>query len=220
MILIFDLDDTLYPEIEYVRSGFLAVANELNHLFNWPVTDSFNFMLKTLDEKGRGSVFNDLLHYHGKLSKKNVKLCINKYRHHKPNIFLSKNVKSVIKYFPGNKYVVTDGHKIAQGNKVEALGISSFFKHVFITHRYGIKNSKPSIHCFDLIRKREKCEWSDMCYIGDNPNKDFVNLKPLGVHTIRLKTGIYDSIYIAKHLEADSVISNLSEIKSLNFLLK
>ncbi len=64
MILIFDLDDTLYPELEYVRSGFLAVANELNHLFKWPVTESFNFMLKTLDEKGRGAVFNDLLHYH------------------------------------------------------------------------------------------------------------------------------------------------------------
>ena len=220
MILIFDLDDTLYPEIEYVKSGFLAVANELNHLFKWPVTESFNFMLKTLDEKGRGSVFNDLLHYHGKLSKKNVKNCINKYRHHKPNIFLSDDVKSVINYFPSNKYVVTDGHKIAQGNKVEALGISSFFKHVYITHRYGINNSKPSVHCFDLIKKREKCEWSEMCYIGDNPNKDFVNLKPLGINTIRIKTGIYDSAKIPDHLEADIVISDLNEIKFLNFLLK
>jgi len=220
MILIFDLDDTLYSEIEYVRSGFLAVANELNHLFSWPVTESFNFMLKTLDEKGRGAVFNDLLQYNGKLSKKNVKHCINKYRHHKPNIFLTEDVISVIKYFPCNKYIVTDGHKIAQGNKVEALRISSFFKKVYITHRYGINNSKPSVHCFDLIRKREKCEWSEMCYIGDNPNKDFVNLKPLGVHTIRIKTAIYDSFDIAEHLEADSVISNLSEIKALNFLLK
>ena len=25
-IVVFDLDDTLYPEIEYVRSGFRAVA--------------------------------------------------------------------------------------------------------------------------------------------------------------------------------------------------
>jgi putative hydrolase of the HAD superfamily len=220
MILIFDLDDTLYPEIEYVRSGFLVVANELNHLFKWPVTESFNFMLKTLDEKGRGAVFNDLLYYHGKLSKKNVKHCINKYRYHKPNIYLSTDVKSVIKFFSSNKYVVTDGHKIVQGNKVEALGISSFFKHVYITHRYGINNSKPSVHCFELIKKREKCEWSEMCYIGDNPNKDFVNLKPLGVNTIRIKTGIYDSAEIPDHLEADIVISSLNEIKGLNFLLK
>jgi len=220
MILIFDLDDTLYPEIEYVRSGFLAVANELNYLFKWPVTESFNFMLKTLDEKGRGKVFNELLHYHGKFSKKNVKHCINKYRHHKPNIFLSEDVKSVIKYFPGNKYVVTDGHKITQGNKVEALGISSFFKHVYITHRYGINNSKPSVHCFDLIKKREKCEWSELCYIGDNPNKDFVNLKPLGVNTIRIKTRIYDSVEIPDHLEADIVISFLNEIKFLDILQK
>lgn len=220
MILIFDLDDTLYPELEYVRSGFLAVANELYHLFNWPVTESFNYMLKTLDKKGRGAVFNDLLYYHGKLSKKNVKHCITIYRHHKPNISLSEDVKSVIKHFPGNKYVVTDGHKIVQGNKVNALGISSFFKHVYITHRYGINNSKPSIHCFNLIKKREKCEWSEMCYIGDNPNKDFINIKPLGVKTIRIKTSIYDSIEIPKHMEADIIISDLNEIKFFNFLHK
>jgi len=213
MVLIFDLDDTLYPELEYVRSGFLAVANELNNLFKWNVSESYNHMLKTLDEKGRGVVFNDLLYHHGKLSKKNVKHCVNIYRHHKPNIFLSTDVKSVIKYLPGNKYVVTDGHKIVQGNKVDALGITSFFKHVYITHRYGIKNSKPSVHCFDLIKKREKCEWSEMCYIGDNPSKDFVNLKPLGVNTIRIKTEIYDYVEIPNHLEASIVISNLNEIK-------
>lgn len=220
MILIFDLDDTLYSEIEYVRSGFLAVANELNRLFKWPVTESFNFMLNTLESKGRGAVFNDLLYYKGKLSKKNIKHCVKIYRHHNPNIFLNTDVQSVLKFFPGNKYLVTDGHKIVQGNKVKALAIASYFKHVYITHRYGIINSKPSVFCFDLIRKREKCEWSEMCYIGDNPNKDFVNLKPLGVHTIRIKTGIYDSVDIAKHLEADNVISNLTEIKALNFLLK
>lgn len=220
MILIFDLDDTLYKEIDYVKSGFLAVANELNRLYKWQVAESFNFMLNTLESKGRGAVFNDLLFNKGKLSKKNVKHCVKIYRQHNPKIFLNTDVQSVLNFFPGNKYVVTDGHKIVQGNKVKALAIASSFKHIYITHRYGIVNSKPSVFCFELIRKRENCEWSEMCYIGDNPNKDFVNLKPLGVHTIRIKTGIYDSIDIPKHLEADIVISNLSELKALIFQLK
>jgi putative hydrolase of the HAD superfamily len=220
MILIFDLDDTLYPEIEFVKSGFFAVAKELNNLYSFPIMKTYNFMLKVLKDKGRGFVFNDLLEFYGKFSKQNVNHCLKVYRHHKPNISLNPNVYSLLSYFSNNKYIVTDGHKIVQKNKVDALEISSYFKHIFITHRYGKENSKPSIYCFDLIRKRENCNWSEMCYIGDNPNKDFVNLKPLGVHTIRIKTEIYDSINIARHLEADYIISSLDEIKGFNFLLK
>ncbi len=220
MVLIFDLDDTLYSEIQFVKSGFFAVANELNSLFNIPIIESYNFMLKVLDDNGRGNVFNDLLKFYGKFSTTNVNHCIKVYRHHKPDVKLNIDVRSVLSFFPGNKYIVTDGHKIVQENKVNALGIKSLFKHIYITHRYGVVHSKPSVYCFDLIRKRENCDWTDMCYIGDNPQKDFVNLKPLGVHTIRIKTGIYDSMDIASHLEADNIISNLNEIKTFNFLLK
>ena len=220
MVLIFDLDDTLYSEIQFVKSGFFAVADELNYLYNFPVLESYNFMLKVLEEKGRGCVFNDLLKFYGKFSISNVNHCIKVYRHHKPNIKLNPEVHSVLSFFPGDKYVVTDGHKIVQENKVDALEVSSYFKHIYITHRYGIINSKPSIYCFDLIRKRENCDWTNLCYIGDNPNKDFVNLKPLGVHTVRIKTGIYDSIDIPDHLEADHVISSLNEIKTFKILLK
>lgn len=220
MVLIFDLDDTLYSEIQFVKSGFLAVANELNTLFNFSVLESYSFMLKVLEEKGRGCVFNDLLKFHGKYSKSNVNHCIKVYRHHNPNINLNPEVHSVLSFFSGDKYVVTDGHKIVQENKVKALKISSYFKHIYITHRYGIINSKPSVYCFDLIRKRENCDWANMCYIGDNPNKDFVNLKPLGVRTIRIRTGIYDSHKIPKNQEAEFIISNIKELKNLKFLLK
>jgi putative hydrolase of the HAD superfamily len=220
MVLIFDLDDTLYSEMQFVKSGFLAVAKELQNLYNLPFLESYSFMLKVLNEKGRGSVFNDLLNFHGKFSIKNLNHCIKIYRHHKPDIELNSNVHLVLSFFPGNKYVVTDGHKIVQENKVKALRISTYFKHIYITHRYGIINSKPSIYCFDLIRRKEKCEWSDMCYIGDNPNKDFVNLKPLGVRTIRIQTGIYDTLKISELQEAEFIISNINEIKSLNFLHK
>jgi putative hydrolase of the HAD superfamily len=220
MVLIFDLDDTLYSEIQFVKSGFLAVANELNYIYNFPVLESYNYMLKILEDEGRGFVFNELLKFYGKFSKSNVNHCIKVYRYHKPNIQLNPEVDSVLSFFSGDKYLVTDGHKIVQENKVNALEVSSYFKHIYITHRYGIINSKPSVYCFDLIRKRENCDWSNMCYIGVNPNKDFENLKPFGVHTIRIKTGIYDSIDIASHLEADYVISSLNEIKSFKFLLK
>jgi putative hydrolase of the HAD superfamily len=81
-----------------------------------------------------------------------------------------------------------------QLRKVRALKIEKYFKKIFITHRYGIKNSKPSIHCFSLIKQAEGCSWNDMVYIGDNPAKDFVNLNNVGMHTIRVLTGSHANV--------------------------
>src|SRR5699024_3959766 len=110
-------------------------------------------------------------------------------------------------------YVVTDGHKIVQKNKVDALGITELFKKIYITHRFGIKNAKPSIYCFEHIKRKENCRWSDMAYVGDNPKKDFVNLTPLGVRTIRVLTGVYRHVQAQSAYEAKSVIDNLGQLQ-------
>ena len=41
-----------------------------------------------------------------------------------------------------------------------------------------------------------------MYYIGDNPKKDFVNLNPLDVTTIRVLTGEYKNLMVSKKFEA------------------
>lgn len=84
-------------------------------------------------------------------------------------------------------YIVTDGNKIVQNNKIEALNLRKHIKKDFITHRFGKKHSKPSTYCFEKIRKLENVNPEDIVYIGDNPNKDFVNIKELGFRTIRIK---------------------------------
>jgi putative hydrolase of the HAD superfamily len=61
----------------------------------------------------------------------------------------------------------------------------------------------------------ENCEWSDMTYIGDNPNKDFVNLTPLGVRTIRVLTGEHRDIKAKPGFEAAHVIASLNELPPL-----
>ena len=58
MVLIFDLDDTLYNEMSYVKSGFNAVAFHLSYLFKIRQESIFNKLLKVLKENGRGKVFN------------------------------------------------------------------------------------------------------------------------------------------------------------------
>ena len=108
-------------------------------------------------------------------------------------------------------YLVTDGNKIVQKNKVEALGIKNLFKKIFITHRFGLKNAKPSLYCFKIIKKIEECTWSDMIYIGDNPHKDFVNLNKVGAGTARILNGSYKKHKAKRRYDAKKTYKNLRD---------
>ena len=215
MIPIFDLDDTLYPECLYVESGFLAVALELEKKFGWSVKDSIKHMRGTLTCEGRGFIFDRLLASKGLLNSSRVKECVNTYRRHKPTIKLAPMVRDVLSNLSVRPYLVTDGHKLVQQNKVDALGLKPLFQKIYITHRYGICHAKPSTYCFSLIRERESCEWRDMFYVGDNPAKDFVNLNLLGVHTIRIITGEHSEVVAQPSFDARHKISSLNELDNI-----
>lgn len=212
-IPIFDLDDTLYPELSYVYSGFKAVAVHLQAQRGWPEADSLAFMKQVLNREGRGSVFNRLLALHGEMSHSAVVECVKIYRHHAPDICLNDSARYLLAHLAPPLYLVTDGHKWVQQRKVQALGIEPQFTKVFITHRYGVRNAKPSIHCFEVIRTRERCDWTDLVYVGDNPAKDFVNLTPLGVRTIRVLTGEHRSVEAKPGYDALHVIDNLDRLQ-------
>ena len=108
-------------------------------------------------------------------------------------------------------YLVTDGNKIVQKNKVEALGIKNIFKKIFITHRFGLKNAKPSLYCFEIIKKIEECTWSDMIYIGDNPHKDFVNLNKVGAETARILNGSFKKYKAKRGYDAKKTYKNIKD---------
>ena len=212
MILIFDLDDTLYDEMSFVRSGLRAVASFGETSFGWNSEHSFEFMENHLLHFGRGKVFDDWLQLHGAHSLTRISTCVRIYRHHRPNIALYPKASQVltqfVQLFP--LYLVTDGHKVVQQNKIEALKIMSLFKRTFVTHRFGIRNAKPSLHCFEKIRHAEQCDWSKIVYVGDNPEKDFVNLNRQGALTIRVSTGSYASVSARPGYDAQLTIPDLS----------
>jgi putative hydrolase of the HAD superfamily len=215
MILVFDLDDTLYNEQTYVMSGFAAVAGMLNQRLGWSETASVAIMKRELAARGRGAIFDRLLEKHGALSKALVRACIKTYRDHTPAIRLYPAAERLLRQLDGPLYLVTDGHKIAQQRKVEVLGLDRRFRRCFITHRYRVKNAKPSVHCFALIATLEQCGWADMAYIGDNPAKDFVNLSPLGVHTVRVLTGQYKTVIAKPGYDAKYTIPDLRSLPKL-----
>lgn len=215
MIIIFDLDDTLYDEKTFVLSGFLVVAQYLENKYDIAANNSYQIMKNILVKEGRGEIFDRLLELNGLYSKKEVKKCINIYRYHRPALSLFPEAKEFLDFVSSPLYLVTDGHKLVQKNKVDALGIRRHFKKVYLTHQYGRIYAKPSTYCFEKIRNLEKCSWSEMVYVADNPKKDFVNLNPLGVHTIRVLTGDYKDMIVDPDFDAQYKISDMSHLKEI-----
>ncbi len=217
MVVIFDLDDTLYSEITFVKSGFKAVSAFISSEVKEHEKIIFEKMLDLLKVHGRGQVFNLVLDQYGIKTKKKVKKCLSIYRTHFPDIELPSESVDVLKKLSklNTLYVVTDGNKVVQRNKLKALKINDYVKKGMPTHNYGVSKSKPSTYCFELIRTWEKTSFNDMIYVGDNPNKDFVNIKKIGINTIRINQGMFKDVFLSKEYTADFKVSNLSEIEGV-----
>lgn len=213
MILVFDLDDTLYEEASFVKSGFETVSAYLHEAYGVDAESSFDFMMEDIRRNGRGRIFDNILKYYGIFNKKNVLECLSVYRQHAPNIKLFPEADECLKRFGDQPlYVVTDGNKCVQERKLAALDLPGRVRFSFITHRYGLRNAKPSPGCFLKICQREKVDPCDVFYIGDDPHKDFVGINPLGFKTIRVLTGRFKYLKMPKKFEAHITIGSLSDL--------
>lgn len=214
-VIVFDLDDTLYEELTYVKSGFRAVASYLEQRYAIPKDLSYPFMLNELEQHGRGQVFNQVLVRHGMLTKRRVQECLQVYRRHLPDIHLYEDARQAIDDFSGCPiYVVTDGNKEVQLRKLLALGLydHAHIRKCYISRRFGIHNEKPSPYCFMQICKREGVTPEQVVYVGDNPHKDFVGIKPLGFRTVRVMRGNFKDTRSLPFHEAEFEINNLAEL--------
>ena len=63
--VVFDLDDTLYPEVEYVRSGYRVIAATLSG-GDWDQNRIYDLLWQEFSEGDRRRVFNVVLRQIGK----------------------------------------------------------------------------------------------------------------------------------------------------------
>ena len=220
-VIVFDLDDTLYDEIDFVKSAFNEVSEYFAKKYNLNNLDIYTSFVDELDKNGRGRIFDETFKFFGISSKTNILKALSIYRTHKPDIYLSSETLEILSFYQSKNiplYIITDGNKIVQNNKIEALNLRKYVKKDFITHRFGKKYSKPSPYCFEKIRKLERVNPEDIVYIGDNPNKDFVNIKKLGFRTIRIKKGMFSNLTKTEEFEAEIIIKNLQELINIIIL--
>lgn len=216
MILVFDLDDTLYDESTFVDSGFAAVAAMLSPRLGTPPSILHERLRSLLLTHGRGHLFDLLLAEYGGEDPDLVRECVSTYRTHTPAISLTDPVRAMLAGLAGHRlYLVTDGDPDVQARKIAALGIAPYFAETYRTGAYGPDAGKPSLTCFELIRAREKCAWPDIAYVADDPSKDFVNLRKVGARTIRVHTGRCAQATAERGFDAEEHVDTVTEVPAL-----
>ena len=211
--VIFDLDDTLYSEKEYVKSGFSAVAEYLGDI---------TYLTKLLGyfENGKPAI-DKLLKELGRESEKEAVLDV--YRTHKPDIHLYDGVVEIIKSLKDKNIkvgIITDGRPEGQRNKIEALGLVSLVDDIIITDELGgVQFRKPCDISFRIMQKRWKLPASQMVYVADNPAKDFQAPQQLGMKSVWFKNedGLYkvSKRYNSCILTPISIINKISELLNI-----
>ena len=201
--VIFDLDDTLYSEKEYVRSGYKAVAEYLGE-------PRYSDRLWNLFEAGKPAI-DELLKELGRESEKAEVLEI--YRSHKPDIHPYPGVAEMVKNLKAKSIkvgIITDGRPEGQRNKLDALGLD--VDDVIITDEFGgIQFRKPCDIAFRIMMTRWRLNPNEIIYIGDNPAKDFQAPQQLGMKSLWFKNA--DSIYSSYENNEVNSIKEISEAR-------
>ncbi len=187
-LVVFDLDDTLYLERDFVRSGYQACDNWL--LQTTGVAGLAQCCQSMFEAGQRTQIFDHALLALMPNSKQNlVADLVSIYRNHRPTICLQADARRFLSAaLPTCRMaLITDGPLQTQMNKVEALALTPFFERTIFTDFWGSSYWKPDPRAFIAIQQWAQVEPSRLVYVADNPTKDFVAPRRLGWLTIRVK---------------------------------
>jgi putative hydrolase of the HAD superfamily len=219
--VVFDLDDTLYDELDYCKSGFKAVAESLSNLVDvLSPEEIFDSLWQQFTTGNHTKTFNAALDDLGiSYDDRIIQKLIKTYRSHKPKIKLPADSGKVLQQL-SRKYtlaLLTDGFLPAQQLKVQALKIEKYFKCIIYTEQLGRQYWKPSLTGFEKLIQTLNAKPQDMTYVADNEEKDFIAPNKLGFLTIQIirPARIHTSTSEAPDAAAQYVIRKISQLPPL-----
>ena len=188
--VVFDLDDTLFLEHDYVRSGFEAVARFLDE--ERGPTPFFDLAWAAFESGARGRIFDETLAACGIApTRRLVDSLVDVYRSHEPSLGLLADAETVIASLgarPGIAMaVVSDGPLKSQRAKAGAVGANRWSALTVLTADLPAGLQKPSPRPFELVQDATGRRGASCLYVADNPAKDFVGPKQLGWRTFRVR---------------------------------
>ena len=189
--LIFDLDDTLYCEKDFVESGYKAVAHHLSGSIGCDFNSLYAMMLNTLHCMGRHSVMDAVKERYPSDSFALEDL-VAVYRGHHPEIRMYPGYYGLLKelsvsYSLG---IITDGMPEVQERKVRALQLEGLMDNIIYTWRFGEDKQKPHPHSFTLMLRSLDTDAENALFIGDNLTKDCIGAHRAGMKCVQIRPSI------------------------------
>lgn len=181
---VFDLDDTLYFEADFVRSGFEAVAELVERLYQVDLTPS---LLGGGDVPSGGDRLGEALRAAGLPAALKAEL-LEVYRYHRPRLRPAAGVVELLAACQSEGarlFVISDGRSVTQRLKLEALGLLSRFEAVYISQELGVTKPDPAA----FLKVMERVPLGPWVYVADNPRKDFVAPARLGWSSVGVRHG-------------------------------
>ena len=194
-VVIFDLDDTLYSEKDYVKSGYAEIAR------HYKAIPAMETKLWNAFENNEQAI-NYVLEQEGLFSCEALNDCLQIYRNHLPQITPYPDAEELLAFLKESGVrlgMITDGRPEGQRAKIEALGIEHYFEKIIVTDELGgIACRKPNSIAFEKMQEHFDVPYEAMVYVGDNMLKDFIAPKALGMNCVYFRNP--DGLYSAKVL--------------------
>lgn len=185
---IFDLDDTLYKETDYLFSAYKQIAAYINQKYGIDAEEIFLYLQERFLECGRRNIF-DKMDKHFGIEAGNIGEYLEILRSHQPSgkIPLFYEMKKLLYWLIKMKkqiFVLTNGNVQQQKNKIKHIdwaGINDI-NFVFANEI----EPKPSPKAVELIMNENNISKRDIVLIGDsyvdrmcarNAEIDFVSVK-------------------------------------------
>ncbi len=220
--VIFDMDDTLYDEVDYCKSGFSAVGDFLAELKGMNSDSVFECLWGEFMGGNRQKTFNTALEKLGiEYDDGFIGKLVSVYREHEPTITLPAESKAGLDEFKGKYHLalLTDGFMPAQRLKAEALGIEGYFECIVYTELLGREFWKPAVEGFLEIVKALGESAENCVYVGDNAEKDFIGPNRLGFETVQIvrPNGIHNGVPPEglEEAAAGCVIDSIGELEGV-----
>ena len=173
-VIVFDLDDTLYKEVDYLKSAYHEIAGFIEQQFM--VGGVYEKMINFW-QKGDNTFAKIISYYKLPIT---IAQLLKMYREHIPDIHLDEFTSRTLTVLSQTCTLglITDGRSLTQRNKIKALGLYNYFEdsNILISEETGYEKPalKPYLY---FMNKYPGCLYY---YIGNDLVKDFVAPIELG----------------------------------------
>ena len=217
--VIFDLDDVLYNEKDYIYAAYRDIADFLSPKCSLTREEIYNRLVESLREKTGmyPRLFNDLVAEIG-LGQELVPELLRIYAVVDSHLSLYPGVEEVLERLRQRGFrlgLLSNGTVAIQKNKVRLLGVEKFFDVVAYARENGGEGDKPNPEAYLMVLERLGVSSAETICIGDNPYTDFVGAKEIGMRTVRLLAGEFEHVKLDEKHEADVNVRSLCELLAL-----